>query len=242
MPNGFDGDGPLGPDDGPLQGPKIPDPFVRKYWPFFIGIPLVVLGIVIVDKYYWPFMCFGDDCLTIVANKVTANASNGLTGSFTVEKGSIFNSISSQGVSGACLFVESAALKLPISPPPGGKCTSDDQCGGQLTDPAFKDWEGICHRATKTCWIRPGGGALHSEVCNKGVTLNPGTAPSNSSPFDPSTLKDKLANPANKKIKVRVFACLNGTFPPGPGNAPCGGAPGQKLTDFGDFSEFSTGP
>lgn len=240
--------GPIGPPEpdggGGLFGPR------RKIGLILAGCGLVLLvglGGAGVIHTPLPRMCFGDDCLKIVANKVTADANNHLTGSFTVTKGGLFDSIHSNGQSGACLFVESAALNLPADAvPPGGKCSSDDQCGGILNDPGFVGWEGICHQPTRTCWIRPGPGfPLVSPVCNKGVNAQLDQPNNSNNPaFDPSTLKDKLTDAAkNKPLKVRVFACLNSPFTPGPNaNPPCGGGPGDKLTDFGEVGEFSTGP
>lgn len=244
MPNGLDGDGPLGPNDGPIQGRKVPDSFAKRYWPFFIGVPVVVLLGVIGLNEYSPFMCFGDDCWKVDADKVTADASNKLTGRFRFITGGIFDSIHSTGKGGACLFVESAALDLPSSmTAPGGKCVSDEQCGGLIEDDPttkadddFVGWEGVCHRKTSTCWIRPGPGfPFQTAVCNKGVDARNAWQFSNTIPFDPSTLKSKLkASAKNKPVNFRILACLNGKVTPAQVSTPCGGGPGRKITQFSD--------
>jgi hypothetical protein len=240
-----------------IPAPKLPDSFVRKHWQFVIGVGLII--IILVWFIWWPkrwpiMICLDDNCRTVVAEKVTSNTNNGLTGHFTVKR-SFFNAIPSEGRAGACLFVESAALVLPgAATPPGGTCTSDAQCGEILkddptttTDDAFVGWEGLCHKSSGTCWIRPGkGDLLQSEVCNKGFKaeddkLNDANIPA----FNPAALKDKLTNEAkNKPIKVRVFACLNSPFTPAPPpfKPPCGGGAGKKRTAWGDPEEFSTGP
>jgi hypothetical protein len=191
----------------------------------------------------WKSLCFGDDCRAITANKVTADASAALVGSFTVHKAGPLGAIHSEGVSGACLFVESAALNLPTSMLPQGECSNDRQCGGYI-DPAtappdqrpFAGWEGVCRQ--KTCWVRPGGGAPHSDLCNKGVhAVDDVPNPSNAPGYDLAKLKPYLADSAKgRPVKFRTIACLNGTFS---GDPPCAVGKGDFLMDTSDPAEFS---
>jgi len=209
---------------------KSSNSFVRRYWPFLIGMFATVLIVVRVPGQP-AALCRGSDCLTILAQKVTADGDNNWTGSFVVTKSPF--GIHSDRLSGACLFVESAALNLPDkATSPGGKCSSDDQCGGGVlrddpgpADDAFVGWEGRCDKGTGTCWIRPGkGDATKSPVCNKKLTpkLTIPT-PSNIPAFNPASLTAHLKS--SGPIRARVLACLNGSFTTPPGtkpNPPCG--------------------
>jgi len=194
--------------------------------------------------------CEGDDCRTIETGKVTADANNGLTGTFTVKESHAPFAIHSSGNAGACLFVESSALKLPADweLPSGGRCASDRDCGGlrntNIPGDRFDKWEGVCHQEDGSCWIRPGRGfPLQSAVCNKGVVAtNDVPVKSNIPPFDPSTLQNLLTEDAlrNMHIKVRVVACLNGNFVDS--QPPCAGNPGEKIMKFGSVSVIRLNP
>jgi len=193
--------------------------------------------------------CEGDDCRTIDAGRVTADVNNGLTGTFTVKESHTPYAIHSSGNAGACLFVESSALKLPADwpVPSSGRCESDSDCGRLQNSPIPGDpakWEGVCHKEDGSCWIRPGGGfPLQSAVCNKGVmATNDVPVKSNIPPFDPSTLQNLLTEDAirNKHIKVRILACLNGNFVDS--KPPCAGNPGEKIMKFGSVSVISLKP
>lgn len=212
----------------------------------------VLIAIVLYRFVLRPDICDGDDCLTIVANPVVEDTNTkDWTGSYVLLHSTY--GIHSNRLSGACLFVESAALNLPPTKdiiPPGGTCSSDDQC--TLADPVppkFADWEGRCDRDAGTCWIRPGPGTpATSMVCNKLQTPGPGvTTPSNIPAFNPAALNDYLTDAAksSKKIRARVQACLNGKFTPTSADPkpPCGGGKtGNKLEPFGDPVSLDTKP
>lgn len=181
MPNGFDGDGPPGPDDGPIQGPKIPDPFVRKYWPFFIGIPLVVIGVVIVDNRFGLGLSYGTK-ISVSEPTLTGNKP---TGTFTLSLG--WFGIDSDQTGGACLVADVASLMTPKDAAdqgvvfPGGSCKVDGDCMTHCatepqcdpnaphdpTDPTKplnpstprQNWWGYCAaesgQSAKRCWYKP---------------------------------------------------------------------------------------
>ena len=201
---------------GGVNFPKSSNSLVRRYSPFLIGI-IATVGVAVLVSCKQPIplsVCRGNDCLGIFANKVTADADKNWTGSFLVMKSPF--GIHSYGVAGACLFVESAALKLPQTNaiPPGGTCSNDDECTlADPVDPKFAGWEGRCEWTTGTCWIRPGGGAKQSSVCNKGLTPKLGfpTTPSNIPAFNSGTLNGYLKDGANRSIRVRVLARLIGS-------------------------------
>ena len=205
-----------------------------------------IVALILLVRELRSYVCIGDKCRTIEAMKIEPDADNKLTGKFVIKRAHR-GAIPSDRIGGACLFADRAAFQLPPIDTQNGLCSVDEHCEKGLKEAPFKnlDWEGLCHRGTGTCWVRPGSGKPgQSALCN----IDPFKArdddheyDSNAQPFDPSTLDNPLTlAPAakNKPIKMRVVACLNGVFT---GEPPCHARTPNRILTFGPISEFKTG-
>ena len=186
------------------------------------------------------FLCMDDKCHTLKVHKVVAGPDGKVQGSFTVKK-AVVDAIVTDRKSGACLLADYGIFNLPAIATPDGKCTTNADCGGTIlsSPPPFVGWESACHVASGTCWVRPGKGALKTDVCNKGdIAPVNDPVPSNFIPFDLAKLKDPVTvKPGTQKVKMRAVACVNGVFATG-ATPPCGGGAGDKIMEMGPVTEF----
>jgi len=175
----------------------------------------------------------GGPYYTVRADDVADANLTALQGTFAMVSATAADGIPAAGLGGACLAF--TAKDLGFSTMDGKRCTSNADCSvdapagtapnspeaySYAPDPARPDHRenrfGYCDTQNKQCWSKPITDNGNNAVCNRPVTMTPGTL--NPVPKQPIDVSKWVKQGA----KVRVVACLNKGGPNFNGKPPCG--------------------